>query len=542
MDIKGYISRIREDLRNARKHSKTTIESIAKSFGITNKNLVKEYTELAIILNAREVAHDSSLSIYEKYLDIVALYQSQVNLSMRTSMSVLMQQYSTPAPISFLASSYILKSGSLSGYKAFKNIVKGSTKGKIVGNAHLTPDKNNTPLYLEPSAGNGLLSIALPYHQTHVNELDDVRLENLKQQPFAKVSSWDALNPSKVYDRKFEGVITNPPFGSLSEPILFGKLKIKRMEHAMALNALRCMKDDGKAAIIIGGHTTWDEQGRVTGGQNRIFLNYLYHFYNVGDIILINGKKLYSRQGTSINTRLILIDGAKKTPQGAAPLKNKLHSTVVNNHEELWDRVWLEPSQPNTKTKDVKVIKLRAKAILIKQKQFTIGKLPKANSGLRILVACEESQTVTMALRSQGHEAHSCDLLPTTGKHPEWHIQDDVLNQLDKGWDMMIAFPPSTYLTVSGNAWMHNPERQKKRKKALAFIRKLMKAPIERIAIENPIGVISTAIRKPDQIVQPYFFGDNEKKSTCLWLKNLPLLEPTDMVDEDQLEYKHWYD
>ena len=102
MDKKGYISRIREDLKAERKHSKTTIESIAKSFGITNKNLVKEYTELAIILNAREVAHDSSLSTYDKYLDIVALYQSQVNLSMRTSMSVLMQQYSTPAPISFL--------------------------------------------------------------------------------------------------------------------------------------------------------------------------------------------------------------------------------------------------------------------------------------------------------------------------------------------------------------------------------------------------------------------------------------------------------
>lgn len=342
MDKKGYILRIREDLKGGRKHSKTTIESIAKSFGISNKNLVKEFTELAIILNAREIAHDSSLTTYEKYLDIVALYQSQVNLSMRTSMSVLMQQYSTPAPISFLASSYILKSGSLSGYKAFKNIVKGSTKGKIVGNAHLTNDKTDFPKYLEPSAGNGLLTIALPYHFTHVNELDDVRLANLKEQPFAKVSSWDALKPPAAYDRTFDGVVTNPPFGSLSVPELFGKFKIKRLEHAMALNTLRCMKDNGKAAIIIGGHTTWDEHGRVTAGTNRIFLNYLYHFYNVEDIIPINGKKLYSRQGTSINTRLILIDGAKAVPDGAAPLKNKLHSTVVNTHEELWERVGLD--------------------------------------------------------------------------------------------------------------------------------------------------------------------------------------------------------
>jgi hypothetical protein len=543
MDKKGYISRIREDLKAERKHSKTTIESIAKSFGIANKNLVKEFTELAIILNAREIAHDSSLTTYKKYLDIVALYQSQVNLSMRTSMSVLMQQYSTPAPISFLASSYILKPGSLSGYKAFKNIVKGSTKGKIVGNAHLTNDKNDFPRYLEPSAGNGLLTIALPYHYTHVNELDDVRLANLKEQPFAKVSSWDALKPPAAYDRTFDGIVTNPPFGSLSQPEFFGKFKIKRLEHAMALNALRCMKDDGKAAIIIGGHTTWDEHGRVTAGTNRIFLNYLYHFYNVKDIIPINGKKLYSRQGTSINTRLILIDGAKAVPDGAAPLKNKLHSTVVKTHEELWERVGLGNStSPKPQTKDVKVIKLRAKAILIKQKQLSLGKLSTANRPLRILVACEESQTVTKALRSQGHEAYSCDILPTTGKHPEWHIQGDVLNQLDKGWDMMIAFPPCTYLTVSGNAWMHDPERQKERRKALAFIRKLMKAPIDKIAIENPIGVISTAIRKPDQIIQPYYFGDNAKKSTCLWLKNLPLLEPTDMLDEEQLEYKHWYD
>lgn len=338
MDKKGYISRIRKDLRNGQKHSKTTIESIAKGFGITNKNLVKEFTELAIILNAREIAHDTSLTTYEKYLDIVALYQSQVNLSMRTSMSVLMQQYSTPAPISFLASSYIKS------------------------------PKDNA-LYLEPSAGNGLLSIALPYHQTYVNELDDVRLSNLKDQPFAKFSSWDAIKPPYVYDRKFDGIITNPPFGTLSEPMLFGKFKIKRLEHAMCLAALRCMKDDGKAAIIIGGHTTWDEHNRVTAGQNRIFLNYLYHFYNVEDIIPINGKKLYSRQGTSINTRLILIDGAKDKPDGAAPLKNKLHATAVNSHEELWDRVWLEPEQVSNDKRELSLIKLRAKAILLKQKQ-----------------------------------------------------------------------------------------------------------------------------------------------------------------------------
>nr|WP_321411179.1 hypothetical protein [uncultured Carboxylicivirga sp.] len=540
MDKQGYISRIQADLKQTIRHNKTSIESIAKGFGITNKNLVKEFTELAIVLNAREIAQDDKLTTYEKYLDIVALYQSQVNLSMRTSMSVLMQQYSTPAPISFLASSYVLKSQTLSGYKAFKNIVKASSD-KIVGNAHVHPNYQGTPLYLEPSAGNGLLTIALPYSQTYVNELDDVRLSNLNEQPFAKVSSWDALNPPYAYDKKFNGVVSNPPFGTLSEPILFGKFKIKRLEHAMCLKALRCMKDNGKAALIIGGHTTWDDQGRVTAGQNRIFLNYLYHFYNVEDIIPINGKKLYSRQGTSFNTRLILIDGAKFKPDGAAPLKNALHSTMVNSHEEIWDRIGLESHPKTSKPDNMSLLKIRAKAILIKQKQHSLGRLSIAKP-LRILVACEESQTVTKALRKKGHEAFSCDILPTSGKHPEWHIQGDVIKQLDKGWDMMIAFPPCTFLTVSGNAWMHDPERQKRRKEALAFIRKLMKAPIEKIAIENPVGVISSIIRKPDQIVQPYFFGDNAKKTTCLWLKNLPLLKPTKLLDENKLEYKHWYD
>jgi len=545
VDKKGYISRIQADLKQTIRHNKTSIESIAKGFGITNKNLVKEFTELAIVLNAREITQENALTTYEKYLDIVALYQSQVNLSMRTSMSVLMQQYSTPAPISFLASNYVLKQDSLSGYKAFKNIVKGGSKDKIVGNAHLHPSYTRTPLYLEPSAGNGLLTIALPYSQTYVNELDDVRFSNLKEQPFARVTEIDALNLPFTYHQKFDGVLTNPPFGTLSEPILFGRFKIKRLEHAMCLKALQCMKDNGKAALIIGGHTSWDEQGRVTAGQNRIFLNYLYHFYNVDDIIPINGKKLYSRQGTSFNTRLILIDGVKSKPDGAAPLVkaygNTPLNTMVNSHEELWDRIGLENHQETAKPNNMSLIKIRAKAILIKQKQHSLGSLS-ISKPLRILVACEESQTVTTALRKQGHEAFSCDILPTSGKHTEWHIQGDVLKQLDKGWDIMIAFPPCTFLTVSGNAWMNDPERQKKRKEALAFIRKLMKAPIEKIAIENPVGVISSIIRKPDQIVQPYYFGDNAKKTTCLWLKNLPLLEPTKLLDENKLEYKHWYD
>jgi len=255
-----------------------------------------------------------------------------------------MQQYSTPAPISFLASSYVYR-----GNEFHKN------------------------KFFEPSAGNGLLTIALPYNQTTVNELDDVRLENLKEQPFAKVHNFDALEIPHAYDRKFDGVVTNPPFGSLSEPMFFGKFKIKGLEHAMSLKALQTMKDNGKCAIIIGGHTVWDEQGRVKSGKNRIFLNYLYHFYNVEDIILINGSKLYSRQGTSFDTRLILISGSKKVPNGASPLKSKLHSTVVNTHGELWKRVALGNSSKlkvrSTKNEELILMELESEAIITLQKQ-----------------------------------------------------------------------------------------------------------------------------------------------------------------------------
>lgn len=159
---------------------------------------------------------------------------------------------------------------------------------------------------------------------------------------------------------------------------------------------------------------------------------------------------------------------------------------------------------------------------------------------MRILVACEESQAITKELRQLGHEAYSCDILPCSGGHPEWHIQGDVLEQLDKGWDMMIAHPPCTYLAVSGARWMYNKdgsvneERHKNQQEALDFVQKLMDAPIERIAIENPISVISSRIRKPDQIIQPWMFGDEATKSTCLWLKNLPHIQPTKVVGKGE--------
>lgn len=147
---------------------------------------------------------------------------------------------------------------------------------------------------------------------------------------------------------------------------------------------------------------------------------------------------------------------------------------------------------------------------------------------VRVLVACEESGEVRRAFRALGHDAWSCDLLPARDGS-EFHIQGDVTPLLSGGWNLMIAFPPCTHLCVSGARWFK--EKQREQAEALDFVRTLLDAPIPRIALENPIGVISSRIRKPDQIIQPWQFGHGETKATCLWLKNLPKLVPTNIVE-----------
>lgn len=156
---------------------------------------------------------------------------------------------------------------------------------------------------------------------------------------------------------------------------------------------------------------------------------------------------------------------------------------------------------------------------------------------MKVLVACEESQRVCVAFRKRGHEAYSCDIMDCSGGHPEWHIKDDVLNHLDEGWDLIIAHPPCTYLTIAGNRYFNVKkygekavERCKKREDALNFFMKIAKAPCNKIAIENPVGYVNTHYRKPDQIIQPYQFGHPVSKKTCLWLKGLPCLKPTKIV------------
>lgn len=301
-----FLQHLRRELDAKNKHNKKSIERIASSYGITDKSEVKEYTELAIVLRARSIAL-SPLPLETKYEGIVDLYKSQVNISHRTSQSILLQQYSTPAPISFLAGIFVNAETNISVF--------------------------------EPSAGNGLLTIAANPSRVVVNEIDELRRSNLQDQGCRQVLAQDATQPFKGFEKKFDAIITNPPFGLLDSSVKYDTFRIEVLDHLMALRALDCMKDNGKAAIIIGGHTRYDKKGRIQKGKNRFFFNYLFSRYNVLDIIPIDGKKLYSRQGTSFDTRLILIDGRKSKPIGAAPLKDEVRDKVVDSFEELFERV-----------------------------------------------------------------------------------------------------------------------------------------------------------------------------------------------------------
>jgi hypothetical protein len=310
----AFVAKMRQEIASKSNHNKTTVEKLAKSFGIDNQNQTKELTELAIVLEARQIAFDTQLTIRQRYESIVELYHSQVNLSHRTSLSILMQQYSTAAPISYLAGMWVKS---------------------------IEPDA----LYFEPSAGNGLLCHALPCGQTHVNELDDIRLANLQRQPFKTITQRDASLPFG-FGRIFDGVVTNPPFGDLEKVEIIDGFHLKKLEHLMAIWALESMKDKGRAAIIIGGHTRYDDvAGTISNKGDRYFLNYLYNHYHVADIIPIDGHNLYSRQGTAFDTRLILIEGRKSFPSGIAEFapkegtKNKHLREVVTTFDALFERV-----------------------------------------------------------------------------------------------------------------------------------------------------------------------------------------------------------
>jgi len=268
---------------------------------------LQELAETAIVKRARGIATSASTNDVKKFELIKKLYENQPSLNQRDSERVMKQQYSTPAPYAFLADMY----------------VKGG--GKEVKSA------------LEPSAGNGMLTIGLPMDVVHVNDIDAQRLANLRRQGFKNVTSQDGTQP--FADKDVDVVVTNPPFGSAT-PKEYDGYKISSLEGQMAINALESMKNDGRAAIIIGGKTEYAKNGSLNP-KDKAFLGYLYSHYNVEDVINVDGS-LYAKQGTTYPTRIILINGRRKfDPENKVypPVEKNARAESVKDYDELYKRI-----------------------------------------------------------------------------------------------------------------------------------------------------------------------------------------------------------
>lgn len=268
---------------------------------------LQELAETAIVKRARGIASSESTNDAVKFERIKTLYENQPSLNQRDSERVMKQQYSTPAPYAFLADMY----------------VKGN--GKVIESA------------LEPSAGNGMLTIGLPMDKVHVNDIDAQRLANLRRQGFKNVTSQDGTQP--FADKDVDVVVTNPPFGSAT-PKEYDGYKISSLEGQMAINALESMKDDGRAAIIIGGKTEYAKNGSLNP-KDKAFLGYLYSHYNVEDVINVDGS-LYAKQGTSYPTRIILINGRRNyDPEHKVfpPVEKDARAETVKDYDELYKRI-----------------------------------------------------------------------------------------------------------------------------------------------------------------------------------------------------------
>ncbi len=282
------------------------MRKIAEDCGLegTKDTDLQELVETAVVGMARRYASSKAMSDDVKFAKIKLLYNRQPSLNQRDSERVMKQQYSTPAPYAYLADVY----------------VKGN--GKEIKSA------------LEPSAGNGMLTIGLPMDKVHVNDIDAQRLENLRRQGFKNVTSQDGTQP--FADKDVDVVVTNPPFGS-AIPKEYDGYKISSLEGQMAINALESMKDDGRAAIIIGGKTEYAKNGSLNP-KDKAFLGYLYSHYNVEDVINVDGS-LYAKQGTSYPTRIILINGRRLDENIFPPVKDKARAETVKDYDELYKRI-----------------------------------------------------------------------------------------------------------------------------------------------------------------------------------------------------------
>ena len=271
--------------------------------GVKDTDL-QELVETAVVGMARRYATSKAMSDDVKFAKIKLLYNRQPSLNQRDSERVMKGQFSTPAPYAYLADMY----------------VKGN--GKVIESA------------LEPSAGNGMLTIGLPMDKVHVNDIDAQRLANLRRQGFKNVTSQDGTQP--FADKVVDVVVTNPPFGSAT-PKEYDGYKISSLEGQMAINALDSMKDDGRAAIIIGGKTEYAKNGSLNP-KDKAFLGYLYSHYNVEDVINVDGS-LFAKQGTTFPTRIILINGRRLNENAFPPVKDKARAETVKDYDELYKRI-----------------------------------------------------------------------------------------------------------------------------------------------------------------------------------------------------------
>ena len=336
-------------------------KKIAKDFDIETETEIMQACELGVVLEARRIANNGN-SLRQQYEEMKDLYERQVTIRPLDTKSKVLQQYSTPCPLAYLLGKFVT-SGKQDGFSA--------------------------NIYLEPSAGNGMLTIALPKKNTYVNELDEIRVENLKKQGFAEVTNFDASVSENIKGR-YKGVITNPPFAELKVSEYLSRTGKKgnnniqyvfqKLDHKMAIVALESMKSDGRCAIIIGGkigsrimrhEESYWRNGRLFGAFNT-FVSYLNRQYNLVDILYINGD-LYGRQGTTFPIVALLIDGRKEWDSEPTTQWHTYDIAVdaqINSYEELYQRMikHIEPGQSNS----VDIKRKRAMALMLKMKMAII--------------------------------------------------------------------------------------------------------------------------------------------------------------------------
>lgn len=302
----SFVSNLKMIMGSRKVNGIRELRQLAKELGLegVKDTDLQELAETAVVSRARDIASSKAMSPERKFAEIRKLYENQPSLNQRDSDRVEKQQYSTPAPYAYLADMY----------------VKGN--GKEIGSA------------LEPSAGNGMLTIGLPMDMVHVNDIDEARLMNLHRQGFKNITSQDGTQP--FADKDVDVVVTNPPFGTAT-PKEYDGYKISSLEGQMAINALESMKDDGRAAIIIGGKTEYAKNGSLNP-KDKAFLGYLYSHYNVEDVINVDGS-LYAKQGTTYPTRIILIDGRRLDENSFPPVKDKARAEAVKDYDELYKRI-----------------------------------------------------------------------------------------------------------------------------------------------------------------------------------------------------------